>query len=70
MYLILFGQFDGNEYLAIVSYNAGLGKVKEWINNGIIDKDGNNLENIPYKETNNYVRKVLREYQIYKELYG
>ena len=28
------------------------------------------LENIPYKETNNYVRKILRDYKIYQELYN
>ena len=32
--------------------------------------DGSNIENIPYKETNNYVRKILRDYEIYKKLYN
>ena len=27
------------------------------------------LENIPYKETNSYVRKIIRDYKIYKDLY-
>ena len=56
--------------LAIAAYNAGIGNVKKWINDGIINEDGSNLENIPYKETNNYVRKVLRDKKIYKNLYG
>mgnify|MGYP001036938747 CR=1 FL=1 len=46
-----------------------MGNVDKWIKEGIINKDGSNLENIPYKETNNYVRKILRDYKIYKELY-
>lgn len=40
-----------------------------WIEKGIIQKDGSDIENIPYKETNNYVRKILRDYQIYEDLY-
>ena len=31
-------------------------------------KDGSNAEDIPFKETNNYVRKILRDYEIYKEI--
>ena len=27
------------------------------------------IENIPYKETNNYVRKILRDYKIYEKIY-
>ncbi len=41
----------------------------EWIQKGIIRKDGSDIENIPYKETNNYVRKIIRDYKIYQELY-
>lgn len=36
---------------------------------GIIRADGSDIENIPFKETNNYVRKIIRDYKIYKELY-
>lgn len=36
---------------------------------GTIYEDGSNIENIPFKETNNYVRKIVRDYKIYKELY-
>ena len=36
---------------------------------GIIKKDGTNIENIPFKETNNYVRKILRDYKMYKKIY-
>lgn len=65
----LLNQFNQNEKLAIISYNAGIGKVNQWIEEGTINADGTNLENVPYKETNNYLRKVLREYEVYKELY-
>ena len=56
--------------LALAAYNAGSGNVDSWISNGIIKNDGSDIENIPYKETNNYVRKILRDYKIYQELYN
>ena len=61
--------YEGNRLLAITAYNAGIGNVDKWIENGIIKKDGSNIENIPFKETNNYVRKIIRDYRIYQELY-
>lgn len=65
----LLQNYDGNLYLALTAYNAGIGNVAKWIENGIIKEDGSDIENIPYKETNNYVRKILRDYKIYQELY-
>ncbi len=59
---------DGNYYLALAAYNAGIGTVQKWIDNGTIKSDGSDIENIPYKETNNYVRKVLKNYRIYNEI--
>lgn len=67
-YSILYEKY-GNNAVALMAYNAGGGNVDRWIQNGIIKKDGSDAENIPYKETNNYVRKILRDYEIYKELY-
>ena len=55
--------------LALVAYNAGSGNVDNWIEQGILQNDGSNIENVPFKETNNYVRKILRDYNIYKDLY-
>lgn len=59
-----------NIEVALSAYNAGTGNVDNWIEKGIIKKDGSDVENIPYKETNNYVRKILRDYKIYKQLYN
>lgn len=55
--------------IALAAYNAGSGNVDKWIEKGIIKNDGSDIENIPYKETNNYVRKILRDYEIYKQIY-
>ena len=55
--------------LALAAYNAGMGRVDKWIKEGTIKQDGSDLENIPFKETNLYVRKVLNVYEKYKNLY-
>ena len=60
----------GNIEVALAAYNAGIGTVNNWIEKQVIQADGSDIENIPYKETNNYVRKILRDYRIYNELYG
>ena len=60
----------GNKEVAVAAYNAGIGTVNTWIKKGIIKADGSDIENIPYKETNNYVRKILRNYKIYNKLYN
>ena len=57
------------EAVALAAYNAGMGTVQGWIDEGIIKADGSDIENIPYKETNMYVRKILKDYDIYKRLY-
>lgn len=65
----LLENYDGNLALAIAAYNAGIGKVNAWIREGTIQKDGSDIENIPYKETNTYVRKIIRDYDIYQKIY-
>ena len=58
-----------NKEIAVAAYTAGIGTVDGWIQKEIIKSDGSDIENIPYKETNNYVRKILRNYKLYEELY-
>ncbi len=59
----------GNIEIALASYNAGIGTVDNWISRGIIQADGSDTQNIPYNETENYVRKVINTYKIYNEIY-
>ena len=59
----------GNVAIALAAYNAGMGTVQSWIDDGIIKANGSDIENIPYKDTNMYVRKILNDYEIYKKLY-
>ena len=53
--------------VALAAYNAGSGNVDKWIANGTIKADGSDIENIPFKETNTYVRKIMRDYEIYSK---
>ena len=59
-----------NDNIALAAYNAGMGTVSNWINDGTIKEDGSDIENIPYKDTNMYVRKILKDYEMYKMIYS
>ena len=65
----LIKKYKGNELLAIIAYNAGIGNVDKWIREGTIKPNGEDIENVPFKETNMYVRKIVKNYEIYKQLY-
>ena len=51
------------------AYNAGQGKVDEWLaDETLVDQNGK-LKEIPYKETRKYVEKLKDTNEIYKRLY-
>ncbi len=52
-------QFGGNEAMVLAAYNAGQGSVRRWLDQGVWDGSVDQLENIPYRETRHYVKKVL-----------
>ena len=62
-------KFDNNIDLAIAAYNAGPGSVQNWLKDKKISQNGEELNRIPYKETENYVNKFNIAYTQYKELY-
>jgi soluble lytic murein transglycosylase-like protein len=66
----LLNDFEDNIIFALASYNAGPSKVRQWMETRSDLKPLEFMESIPYKETRNYVKKVLRNYVIYKTLYG
>ena len=55
--------------LAIAAYNAGHGNVDKWISQDTLKEDGTDAENIPFKETNMYVRKIINNYRMYQTIY-
>jgi len=66
-----------NVNLAVAAYNAGCGNVDKWLKNPKYSADGKNLDVIPFKETQDYVNRVLMNKWVYdlilhtrKQLYG
>ncbi|HMD05027.1 MAG TPA: lytic transglycosylase domain-containing protein, partial [Candidatus Binatus sp.] len=60
----LFGMFSGNSFHVVAAYNAGENAVSKWIAQSP-GPDDEWVENIAYKETRDYVKKVIggrREY--------
>lgn len=65
---LLLDQYGSLE-VALAAYNAGMGNVSQWLESGDYSHDGETLHTIPYPETDAYVEKVQRTYQIYQKLY-
>ena len=59
-----FGVWD----TAFAAYNAGRGRVNEWLKSPAYNSNGK-LVNIPYPETAAYVQKVDKAMLVYKKLY-
>ena len=60
----------GEAHLAIASYNAGKRPVNRWIMQVGDAGFDEFIEDISYKETRNYVKKVLRSYWEYSKIAG
>ena len=65
----LYKIFDANPYAALAAYNGGRGHVKRWLDEGVWDGSRENLENIPFPETRNFVIRVETAYNRYRQLY-
>jgi soluble lytic murein transglycosylase len=62
-------QFGGSHY-ALATYNAGPNRVARWIaERPGIDRD-EFIDNIPFPETQNYVKRILGTAEDYRRLYG
>ena len=62
-------EFKGSIPLEVAAYNAGRGKVKQWLQEGKWDGNQRNMEGIPFPETRQYVKNVLKNYEAYKAIY-
>ena len=54
---------------AISAYNGGIGSVTSWFTKLNYNDTDEFVEQIPYPETKNYVKKVLRTYWMYGKIY-
>ena len=67
--------YRGSYILAFAGYNAGRGRVKDWIAKYGDPRDPKIdpidwVERIPFSETRNYVQRVLENLQIYRVRFG
>jgi len=58
-----------NVQTSICAYNAGEGRVREWLGNSEYSEDGKTLIVIPYEETREYTQKILKTFSKYEKLY-
>lgn len=65
----LVDQFGGFEY-ALAAYNAGDDRVKEWQSAGKYRDVQEFVESIPFTETREYVQAIMRNANVYRQLYG
>lgn len=60
---------SSKDLLAVLAYNGGIGSVQKWTANlNYIDAD-DFVEQIPYAETQNYLKKVYKSYWNYLRIY-
>ena len=67
----LFERFDGSWLMTFAAYNAGAGRVNQWIGRYGDPRSPNIdpidwIENIPFSETRNYVQRVMENAQVYR----
>jgi soluble lytic murein transglycosylase len=60
----------GGIYYALASYNAGEGRVAEWLKEYPDLPADEFIDSIPYAETQNYVKRILGTTEDYRRLYG
>ena len=58
-----------NDLYVVAAYNGGEGATGKWVKNFNGEDYDEFIEDIPYDETKNYVKKVFRTYQMYKKIY-
>ena len=61
--------FGGRLEYALASYNAGPHRVKAWTGMDLTLDSEEFIEEIPFTETRNYVKLVLRNEMLYRRLY-
>lgn len=66
---VLNKQYGGQSDLVLAAYNGGSGNVSEWLKDRNYSSTGKSLDKIPFKETENYLKRVKDCYSVYIRLY-
>jgi soluble lytic murein transglycosylase len=62
-------KFSSFEY-ALAAYNAGSDRVQDWMGQGKYRDPQEFVESIPFTETREYVQNIIRNANVYRQLYG
>jgi soluble lytic murein transglycosylase len=66
----LLDHYEGNEMEAVAAYNGGLANVDVWVAKAREEGRGLTTTDIPFPETQAYVRRVLRAQSEYRAVYA
>ena len=70
MYLAYLLSLFSDDTAAICAYNAGMGNVTSWLENPEYSSDGVTLNVIPFGETQEYLKRVIANRDMYRRLYA
>ena len=62
--------WDGDWFRTLAAYNAGPGRVRQWLAGTNFREPVEFLESIPFNETREYIQAVMRNADIYREIYS
>jgi soluble lytic murein transglycosylase len=63
-------KYNGQYEYALAAYNAGTDRVGDWLGEGHYRDPQEFVESIPFTETREYVQAILRNANVYRQLYG
>ena len=64
----LYNKFEDLD-TALIAYNAGEGNVSIWLKDKRYSIDGKRLKSTPFRESNEYIIKIHKNFEKYKKLY-
>ena len=62
--------WNGNLEQTLAAYNAGPGRVQQWLAGARFREPAEFVESIPFTETREYVQSVIRNALVYRQLYS
>ena len=69
-YEFLRQNLEGHDISSVAAYNGGIGSIQRWKTSLHYNDTDEFVEQIPYPETKNYVKKVFRSYWNYIRIYN